>query len=186
MANSPITIKVRASSGAVSGWLSIGDQRFPCALGRGGVVTKKTEGDGGTPAGAFALREAMFRPDREPAPVTGLGVSAIGADDGWCDDPADPLYNRRVRLPYEGRCETLWRDDSLYDLLAVIGWNDDPPAAGRGSAIFLHVAGDGPAGFEPTEGCVALRKEDLRTVLARIEETALIDIALEPATSNGR
>jgi L,D-peptidoglycan transpeptidase YkuD (ErfK/YbiS/YcfS/YnhG family) len=88
-------------------------------------------------------------------------------------------------MPHAGRCETLWRDDGLYDLLAVIGWNDDPPAAGLGSAIFLHVAHEGGAGLEPTEGCVALRKDDLKTVFARIGEAATIEIGFDVPTSKG-
>jgi L,D-peptidoglycan transpeptidase YkuD (ErfK/YbiS/YcfS/YnhG family) len=183
MVRPPTTVHVRAAPGATAGALSVGEERFACALGRGGLVVDKREGDGGTPCGRFSLREVLWRPDRGPAPVTGLGLSEIRPGDGWCDDPADPEYNRRVRLPHTGRCETLWREDRLYDLLAVIGWNDDPPAAGLGSAIFLHVAREGPEGFEPTEGCVALRKDDLREVLARLGEDAVIEIALAPAAS---
>lgn len=183
MATPPKMIQVRAATGATSGVLSIGAERFACALGRGGLVDDKREGDGGTPCGRFPLREVLWRPDREPAPVTGLASSVIRPEDGWCDDPADPQYNRRVRLPHPGRCESLWREDPLYDLLAVIGWNDDPPAAGLGSAIFLHVASEGAGGFEPTEGCVALRKDDLRQVLARLGEGAAIEIALARAAS---
>ena len=48
----------------------------------------------------------------------------------------------------------LWREDAIYDIVGVLGWNDDPPVRGRGSAIFLHVA---RAELAPTEGCVALR-----------------------------
>ncbi len=71
-------------------------------------------------------------------------------------------YNKPVRLPYPARHERLWRDDALYDLIAVIGYNDDPIEPGRGSAIFLHVA---HPGFAPTEGCVAMRVADLSDLL---------------------
>lgn len=145
------------------GWLMWQSRRARCALGRGGVRADKREGDGATPAGTFPLREVWYRPDRAAPPVTRLPVRAIGAEDGWCDDPLDPAYNRRVRLPYAGRHERLWRADALYDVLAVIGYNDDPPEPGRGSAIFLHVAG---SGFAATEGCVALALPDLLALLA--------------------
>jgi L,D-peptidoglycan transpeptidase YkuD (ErfK/YbiS/YcfS/YnhG family) len=90
-------------------------------------------------------------------------VQALGRDDGWCDDPAYPDYNRPVRLPISASAEALWREDAVYDIIAVLGWNDDPVQPGRGSAIFLHVA---QPDYAPTEGCVALAPDDLRRVLA--------------------
>jgi L,D-peptidoglycan transpeptidase YkuD (ErfK/YbiS/YcfS/YnhG family) len=149
-------------------WLAWPGGRVRCALGRSGIVVAKREGDGATPAGVFPLREVFYRADRILPPSTMLPVRALADDDGWCDDPADALYNRPVRLPYPGRHERLWREDALYDLLAVIGYNDAPVVASRGSAIFLHVAGAGPDGgdYTPTEGCVALGLADLRRVLA--------------------
>jgi L,D-peptidoglycan transpeptidase YkuD (ErfK/YbiS/YcfS/YnhG family) len=68
-----------------------------------------------------------------------------------------------VRLPHDGRCEALWRQDNLYDVVAVLGWNDAPVKRDRGSAIFLHVA---PPDYGPTEGCVALAMPDLLRLLA--------------------
>jgi len=59
--------------------------------------------------------------------------------------------------------EELWRQDNLYDLVGVLGWNDAPVERGRGSAIFLHVASPD---YGPTEGCVALALGDLQRVLA--------------------
>ncbi len=145
------------------GWLIAGSLRFPCALGRAGIVAHKREGDGGTPTGSLPLREVLYRADRIVPPATHLPLSPIVRDDGWCDDPAHPDYNRRVRLPHPARCETLWREDGLYDLLAVLGWNDDPTVADKGSAIFLHAA---RPNYAPTEGCVALAMGDLRAALA--------------------
>ena len=146
-----------------SGFLTWQTHRVRCALGRGGVRIDKREGDGATPTGAFPLRRLLYRADRLARPVTGLPAEAIRADDGWCDDPKDPAYNRPVRLPFAASHEKLWRDDALYDLVAVIGHNDDPPVPGRGSAIFLHVASPDLA---PTEGCIALPERELRALLA--------------------
>jgi L,D-peptidoglycan transpeptidase YkuD (ErfK/YbiS/YcfS/YnhG family) len=139
--------------------------RVACALGRGGVCAgaDKREGDGRTPAGTWPMRRVLWRADREARPVTGLPIQAIGRQDGWCDDPGDPDYNRPVRLPHPARAETLWREDHLYDLLVVLGHNDDPVVAGAGSAIFLHLA---RPGYGPTEGCVALARHDLLGLLA--------------------
>jgi len=140
------------------GFIAWGRHRKRCALGRGGIVRDKREGDGATPAGSFPLREAFYRADRLPRPKTGLPLRAIAETDGWCDAPDSPDYNRLIRRPHPARHETLWRDDGLYDLLLVIGYNDEPPVANRGSAIFLHIA---KPDYAPTEGCVALARDDL-------------------------
>jgi L,D-peptidoglycan transpeptidase YkuD (ErfK/YbiS/YcfS/YnhG family) len=102
-----------------------------------------------------------------------LPTAPIAADDGWCDDPADPAYNRPVRLPYAGRHERLWRDDRLYDLVLVIGHNDDPVVAGAGSAVFVHVA---RPDWAPTAGCVALALPDLLTLLTVCQPGAMLTI----------
>ena len=148
---------------SAEGWIDWGAGRRRCALGKGGVRPDKREGDGATPAGRFPLRRALYRPDRGPAPATALPCAAIGPEDGWCDDPADPAYNRPIRLPHPARHERMWRDDELYDLVIVIGHNDDPPAAGLGSAVFVHLA---RPDWGPTEGCVALSRADLAELLA--------------------
>jgi L,D-peptidoglycan transpeptidase YkuD (ErfK/YbiS/YcfS/YnhG family) len=169
-------IEVRAAPAASIGVLRIAGREFACALGRSGIVVGKVEGDGGTPAGRFALREAFWRPDRGEAPETRLPAWPLSTADGWCDDPSDPAYNRRVPLPFPASHEALWREDHLYDLFAVIGFNDDPPSPGIGSAIFLHVVGEGLEGLAPTAGCVALAKSDLTAVLALCDSETLIDI----------
>ena len=140
-----------------------------CALGRGGVAPMgvKREGDGATPAGLWPLRRLYFRPDRMAAPATRLPTTALTPSDGWCDAPSDPAYNRPVRLPYPASAEHLWREDEVYDLIVVLGYNDAPVVAGRGSAIFLHVA---RPDYSPTEGCVALHKADLLDCLAGASE----------------
>ena len=140
-----------------------GDATYRCALGRGGVRRSKREGDGATPEGGMRLVEIFYRPDRIGRPATMLPVSELDPSQGWCDDPADTAYNRRVTLPYPASCERLWRDDRLYDLIAVTDYNMDPVASGAGSAIFVHVAGEG---FSPTEGCIAFALDDLREILA--------------------
>lgn len=135
-----------------------------CALGKGGVkpAAEKREGDGATPAARMALRRVLFRADRGPAPRCAVPVEPIAPTDGWCDDPAHRHYNRQVALPFDASHERLWREDHVYDVIGVLGWNDDPVQRGRGSAIFLHLA---RPGFAPTEGCIALEARDLRRVL---------------------
>ncbi|MDE1148959.1 MAG: L,D-transpeptidase family protein [Azospirillaceae bacterium] len=135
----------------------------PCVIGRGGVIADKREGDGGTPVGCFPLRRVLYRPDRGGAPVTGLPVAALSPDDGWCDDPDDPDYNRPVTLPFPASHEVMWRQDHVYDLMVVLGHNDDPPVPGLGSAIFMHLTRPDRAA---TAGCTALDRPDLLWLLS--------------------
>lgn len=138
---------------------------FRCALGRSGVSGNKAEGDGATPAGTFKLRKILYRADRVAAPQAKLPVAAIGPEDAWCDAPNDADYNRQVVLPHGASCETLWRDDHIYDLIAVTSYNEAPVMPGRGSAIFMHIARDG---FTGTGGCIAFAEDDLRLILAEL------------------
>jgi len=136
---------------------------FRAALGRGGIRQDKQEGDGATPSGDLPLRRVLYRADRVARPDCAVPIEPLAPDDGWCDDPTHPDYNRMIRLPHPARHEALWRDDGVYDVIGVLGWNDAPAVRDRGSAIFLHVA---RPDFAPTEGCVALALPDLRDLLA--------------------
>lgn len=154
--------------------VGIGGDIFECAIGRSGYSALKKEGDGATPVGSFKFREVFYRPDKMSAPKSGLPVSPIDKLDGWCDDPAHGDYNRKVRLPFSASHEQLWRDDDLYDLVVVIGYNDQPVQQGAGSAIFLHVA---DPNFKPTEGCVAIELPSLLSVVERLTTDSLIVIS---------
>lgn len=146
------------------GFLTLGPDRYPACFGRGGIRRDKEEGDGATPVGLLPLRRLLYRADRLAAPRAAVPLEPIGPRDGWCDDPADPAYNLRVRLPYGGRHEALWRADSVYDVIGILGWNDSPVVKDRGSAIFLHLTTPDRA---PTAGCIALDLQHLRDVLAK-------------------
>jgi L,D-peptidoglycan transpeptidase YkuD (ErfK/YbiS/YcfS/YnhG family) len=152
-------------------------RRVRCALGRGGLRADKREGDGATPEGCFVLRQVMYRPDRLPQPTTGLPVRPLRRDDGWCDDPAETAYNQLIGLPFPGHHEVLWRDDEIYDVVVTLGYNDDPVTAGRGSAIFLHVA---RPDYATTEGCVAVALPDLLALLRDCDRNTRLCISPEP------
>jgi L,D-peptidoglycan transpeptidase YkuD (ErfK/YbiS/YcfS/YnhG family) len=155
------------------GFLSWPGARVRAAIGRSGLTVDKHEGDGATPTGIFPLRQLWYRPDRVTLPETGLARIPITSDSGWSDDPVDQLYNQAMPLPHPYRHERLWRDDELYDLIVPLGYNDDPPIAGRGSAIFLHCA---RPDYAPTEGCVAVAYDDLLALLAGCSPATHIDI----------
>ncbi|MEM9425598.1 MAG: L,D-transpeptidase family protein [Pseudomonadota bacterium] len=143
---------------------------FPCVVGRGGVVTGKREGDGGTPAGVHRLVGMLYRPDRIARPTN--WAIPIRPGDLWCDDPVHEDYNLMVRAPFGASHERLRRADPLYDLVLLTDWNWPFAERGRGSAIFIHRWRR--AGV-PTEGCVGLRPEHLRWIAPRIVyETRLI------------
>lgn len=159
------TITIRTAAGNPRrGWLVADRQVIPVALGRGGIKADKREGDGGTPRGTFHPLRLWWRADRHPRPRTFLPVRAIGPADGWCEDPASRHYNRAVRLGREGG-DRLQRDDHLYDFIIEIDHNTRPRLAGRGSAVFLHLARDN---FGPTAGCVSMTRSAMLRLLARI------------------
>src|SRR5581483_1019560 len=110
--------------------------------GKNGVSADKREGDGMTPIGTFPLRRLLYRPDHfRPGEIaTGLPAQPLRADDGWCENPAYPEYNRPIRHPHPCTRDRMWRPDHLYDLIVIGGYNDAPVAPGRGSAIFLHLS----------------------------------------------
>jgi L,D-peptidoglycan transpeptidase YkuD (ErfK/YbiS/YcfS/YnhG family) len=143
------------------------------ALGRGGVRANKFEGDGATPRGRFRLLRLWWRADRMPRPQTRLPVRAIRADDGWCEDPRDRRYNCPIRLADGAPGDRLKRDDHLYDLVIEIDHNTRPRVAKRGSAVFIHVA---RPGYSPTAGCVAMKVDDLKRLLAWLQPRVSIEI----------
>jgi L,D-peptidoglycan transpeptidase YkuD (ErfK/YbiS/YcfS/YnhG family) len=156
------------------GRLTVGAQTFRCALGKSGVTHSKKEGDGATPAGVFQLRRVWYRRDTVQRPRCGLPLKVIQKDHGWCDCPNHRRYNKLVKLPFKLSHERMWRQDDVYDVVLEIGWNDKPTIAGKGSAIFFHLA---RPGFTPTEGCVAVSYEAMRKILPRIGPRTRFDIA---------
>lgn len=149
-------------------------KEFTCAIGMAGFSSNKKEGDNCTPLGTFPLREVWYRADKMEAPQTSLPLRVITKNDGWCDDVSHADYNKHIILPHPARHEKLWRDDGLYDVVVVIGYNDNPVVVGNGSAIFMHIAKPGYAG---TEGCVALKMHDLLELLAHCGQNTQITLS---------
>jgi len=169
-----VQIHVRRRSGSKTrGILRAGPWVWPVAIGRSGILANKREGDGGTPRGRFRLKRLWWRSDRLVRPITRLPLRRIGTDDAWSEDPADRRYNRPVKRLREQPGDRLMRDDHLYDLIIEIGHNDRPRIAGRGSAVFIHLA---RPGFLPTAGCVALQQGPLMRLLTRLSPRSWIDI----------
>jgi L,D-peptidoglycan transpeptidase YkuD (ErfK/YbiS/YcfS/YnhG family) len=185
--HSDLLIVQAESAESALAWASLGGRRWRCVLGAGGVREDKVEGDAATPAGEFPLRRIYFRNDRLVLPKVQLPARPMASHDGWCDDPRSPTYNRLVHVPNEWSHETMWREDGLYDLVVVIGYNDDPPEGEWGSAIFLHIA---RKDYSPTRGCIALSRPDLLelvpllTPTTRLRVLSLASAERKPASSD--
>ena len=166
-------VRIRAAAGDRSrGWLTAGGQTIPVALGRGGIRANKCEGDGGTPRGTFRPRQLWWRADRHPRPSTFLPVRAITAQDAWCEDVSSRHYNQPLRLAAKDGGDRLTRDDHLYDFIIEIDHNTKPRIAGRGSAVFLHLARED---FSPTAGCVSMTRGAMLRLLERLgPETRIV------------
>ena len=155
--------------------IRVHDLELPCRIGRGGFVdcAQGREGDEKTPLGTYHLRFGLYRSDRLPVPRSGLTFRPLRPDDGWCDAPDDPAYNRFIRLPYAAPHEKLWREDGAYDIIIVISHNDSPPARGKGSAVFIHVA---QPDDRQTLGCIALAPEAMVRLLSHLTTDQTIQI----------
>jgi L,D-peptidoglycan transpeptidase YkuD (ErfK/YbiS/YcfS/YnhG family) len=162
----------RAAGDPRRGWLTADGWTVPVALGRGGILANKREGDGGTPRGTFRPLQLWWRADRHPQPQTYLPARPIQPEDAWCEDPADRRYNQPIRLIQGQPGDRLMRQDHLYDFIVEIDHNFSPRIAGRGSAVFLHLA---RPNFSPTAGCVSMTKSAMLRLLRRMgPETKII------------
>ena len=144
------------------GFLLFNGKKYKCAIGKNGISNSKQEGDDTTPEGSYKIRKIYYRSDRLKKPDSPFVTEELKKSDGWCDDPSDPKYNKFVSLPYLASHEELWREDNLYDIIVVLGYNDSPPVPGKGSAIFVHIA---RPDYLPTAGCITLARDDLLEIL---------------------
>ncbi len=71
------------------------------------------------------------------------------------------------------RCEKLFRKDHMYDYLIVINYNTTKIIPDKGSAIFIHLTKN----YNPTAGCIALKKQDFIILLKLINNKTKIVIS---------
>ena len=153
--------------------LTFNDTSYTCAIGKNGVSSHKKEGDGCTPLGEYSLGNIYFREDRVVLPDVELSKVIIDQNTGWCDDINSNDYNRPITLPFKYSAERLYREDNVYDIICVINYNLESVIKGKGSAIFMHIATDSYSG---TEGCIALKQDDLIQILSQINLKTKINI----------
>ena len=154
-------------------YLIIDEFKFKCSIGKKGLKLKKKEGDHYTPKGVFKIGKVYYRPDRVNKPKTVLKTKTIKKNMGWCDDPYSKNYNKEITLNKKNRGEKLFRKDSIYDILIVIEYNTKKTRSFNGSAIFIHLTKN----YEPTKGCIALKKNDLLILLKIIDKKSKIKIS---------
>ncbi len=151
----------------------VDDHFARASIGKNGIGKKVLEGDCITPVGRFSLRCLMYRADRYPPPKTQLHVEEIQKTDGWCNDPEDPNYNKKIKLPFPKSHEVMWRQDHVYDFVIPLGFNDEIIIPGAGSAIFIHLA---HPDFKPTEGCVGVEILTMKKIFQSYQVGDCIDI----------
>ena len=156
-----------------SGYLKCKNLKFRCALGKAGVNKKIKEGDNITPKGIYKIIKIYYRPDKIRKIKTLIKKIKIKKNMGWCDDPNSDFYNKQIKLPTKLSHEKLYRNDNLYDLIAVLNYNTNPIIKNKGSAIFMHIGKDS---YKKTKGCIALKKEDLLKIISKIKKNTKIKI----------
>ena len=149
------------------------DFQFKCSIGKNGLKKNKIEGDKCTPRGTFSLGPVYYRNDRLDKPYTKLKTIRINKQMGWCDDPNNAHYNRKVRLNKKNKGEKFYRKDKIYDIIIVINYNIRRIIKNKGSAIFIHVTNN----YKPTKGCVALSLNDIEILLKIIKRNSKIKIS---------
>lgn len=151
--------------------LIIDEFRFKCCIGKNGTTFFKKEGDKKTPRGKYSIDKLYYRSDRLEKPITKLRTIKIKKINGWCDDVNFPSkYNKPIKTNIKIRHEKLFRRDSKYDLLIPIKYNFINPKVPHGSCIFIHLTED----YKPTEGCIALNKNDFLILLKLIKPNTKI------------
>ena len=153
--------------------LQINEFKFNCCVGKKGSTSNKKEGDKKTPKGTFKIENLYFREDRIKKPLTLLKCIRIKKDMGWCDDTSLPKkYNKLIKIKKKIRYEKLKRKDNKYDLLIPIKYNFEKPITGMGSCIFIHLTKN----YQPTAGCIALKKKDFLIMLKLLKKNSKIKI----------
>jgi L,D-peptidoglycan transpeptidase YkuD (ErfK/YbiS/YcfS/YnhG family) len=156
-----------------SGYLKYKNFKFRCSLGKGGVKKKIKEGDNITPRGIFRITRVYYRADRIKKIKIPIQIIKIKKNMGWCDDSKSKYYNKQIKLPTNYTHEKLYRNDNVYDLIAVLNYNSNPVKKNKGSAIFIHIA---RSSYKKTKGCIALNKVDLIQLISQIKKNTKIKI----------
>ena len=151
--------------------LIIDDFELKCCVGKNGLNSNKKEGDHSTPKGLFDLKKLYFRKDRTGVPKCKIKKKIIKKNMAWCDDPNHKKYNEEIQIYTKNNRESLYRTDNIYDYIISISHNHKK-IPNKGSAIFIHLTDN----YNPTAGCIALKKKDFEILLKLISKKTKIKI----------
>ena len=154
-------------------YLTYENYKVKCALGKRGIAYKRKEGDFVTPKGKYKIKYILYRKDRIKKIDSKIKKIAIKKNMGWCNDSKSKNYNRLIKLPSVYNFEKLFKNDNTYDILIVLDYNMNPTIKNKGSAIFIHVA---KKNYKKTEGCIALRKNDLLKIIKKLKKNTEVKI----------
>jgi L,D-peptidoglycan transpeptidase YkuD (ErfK/YbiS/YcfS/YnhG family) len=155
-------------------FLTYGNYKVKCAIGKRGISKKRKEGDLITPKGNYSIKKVFYRKDRVKNLKTKLKKNIINKNFGWCDDPKSKKYNQLIKHPFDYSYEKLYRKDRIYDIIIVLDYNINPIKKKLGSAIFIHVAKNN---YIRTKGCVAIKKSSLRKLIQLINKNTKVKIS---------
>ena len=157
-------------------YLTYGQYKVKCAIGKRGIGLKKKEGDLITPIGQYKIKYVLYRKDRIKKIQTKLRKIVIKRNMGWCDDPKSKNYNKLINLPFNYSYEKLFKKENTYDIILVLNYNMRPIKKNKGSAIFIHIA---KKNYKKTLGCIAINKTDLLKLLKKIKINTKAMIVLQ-------
>ena len=154
-------------------YLTYGQYKVKCALGKRGIGHKKKEGDLITPIGQYKIKFILYRKDRLKKIRSKLKKVVIKKNMGWCDDPNSEKYNKLINLPFNFKYEKLFKKENTYDIILVLNYNMNPIKKNKGSAIFIHVV---KKNYRKTKGCIAIGKTQLLKIIKEIKNNTEVKI----------
>ena len=162
--NSTPVVVGKNGMGWGAGIVPVEELRFP-----GVTEPAKKEGDGKAPAGIFRLGTSFgYAGDKKPEWKMPYITLTMTVD--CVDDSQSRYYNRivdREKISQDWTSsEHMLRDDELYRWGVVVDHNANPPKAGEGSCIFLHIW-RGPG--QGTVGCTAMPQDQVESILGWLD-----------------
>ena len=154
-------------------YLTYKNYKAKCVIGKRGIGYKRKEGDLITPKGEYRIKHILYRKDRVKKIQSKIKKTTIKKNMGWCNDSKSNNYNKLIKLPSSYNYEKLYKKDNTYDIIVVLDYNMNPIIKNKGSAIFIHIA---RRNYRKTEGCIALKKNDLLQILKKIKKNTKVKI----------